>query len=237
MTPKTVAATLALAFCTVSGTAHAQLREPEQFYTNGQKMDAWTRNREKQLSFTFWFARKDPDDLIYRQEIVIVYDGEPNKAYYLTKAQDVPWPVGLPNGEVLAPPGEVPTDEEGRHHGGDVPAPRRLASDWRSAPQPGRGRARQTYKSNRAAAHQGVPEFDHSSWDSNYIAPGWNRVRAKDHLQRPRWNVSASRHRRVRDALRCSIYLPRLGRISYHRHVVLERQHRYLSLPDRSGQP
>ncbi|MBS9405390.1 hypothetical protein KG088_17420 [Halomonas sp. TRM85114] len=66
--------------------AQVQLRHPDQFYTNGEKSDGWTRDSEKRLRSTFWFAKNPESSLSYQQQIVIVYDKAPNKAYYFDTA-------------------------------------------------------------------------------------------------------------------------------------------------------
>lgn len=63
-------------------TAQVQLQHPDQFYTNGEKTGGWTRDSEKRLRSTFWFAKNPEDSLAYQQQIVIVYDEKPDKAYY-----------------------------------------------------------------------------------------------------------------------------------------------------------
>ncbi len=58
------------------------LKHPIQFYTNGETIDAWTRNEEKELRSSFWFVRRNNDKLEYRQHVVVIYDRQPDKAYY-----------------------------------------------------------------------------------------------------------------------------------------------------------
>lgn len=62
--------------------AQVQLQHPDQFYTNGDKTDGWSRDSEKRLRSTFWFAKNPENSLEYQQQIVIVYDEAPDKAYY-----------------------------------------------------------------------------------------------------------------------------------------------------------
>lgn len=69
--------------CSVNvANAQVQLLHPDQFYTNGDETDGWTRDSEKQLRSTFWFAKNPENSLEYQQQIVIVYDDAPDKAYY-----------------------------------------------------------------------------------------------------------------------------------------------------------
>jgi hypothetical protein len=55
---------------------------PEQFYTNGQKMDAWNRDPGADYMTTLWFARPESDDLRYRQFIVYSFDDRPGEPVY-----------------------------------------------------------------------------------------------------------------------------------------------------------
>lgn len=78
---------LAICLCVLGvrssvGFAQDGLEHPDQFYTNGEKVDSWTRNEQAELMSTFWFARNPVKSLGYRQQIVIVYDDQPDKAYY-----------------------------------------------------------------------------------------------------------------------------------------------------------
>ena len=65
-----------------AGSARAQFVQPEQFYSNGTAVDAWTHDAARRLKFTFWFAQYSKEDWPYRQQIVIIFDDNPNKAYY-----------------------------------------------------------------------------------------------------------------------------------------------------------
>ena len=56
MTLKTTLGTIVATICTVVGSAHVQFQTPEQFYTNGQKIDGWTRNPGKQLNYPLFRA-------------------------------------------------------------------------------------------------------------------------------------------------------------------------------------
>ena len=72
--------------CCIVGlaTADAQvlLEHPNQFYTNGETVDGWTRNDQQGLASTFWLVKNPANSLSYRQQVVIVYDSEPNEMYY-----------------------------------------------------------------------------------------------------------------------------------------------------------
>ena len=62
--------------------AQVQLEHPSQFYTNGKKVDGWTRNDQQGLSSTFWLVKNPANSLNYRQQVVIVYDRNPSELYY-----------------------------------------------------------------------------------------------------------------------------------------------------------
>jgi hypothetical protein len=84
MVVKTIlAACVAFIVCTAGITrAQVRLRHPDQFYTNGKKIGGWTRDTANRLRSTFWFAKNPEDSLAYQQQIVIIYDADPTKAYY-----------------------------------------------------------------------------------------------------------------------------------------------------------
>lgn len=71
-----------LVLWTAVGSADAQDSFPEQFYTNGEKVDAWKRDPGAAFMTTLWFARSSPDDLAYRQVIIYVFDDRPGEPLY-----------------------------------------------------------------------------------------------------------------------------------------------------------
>ena len=74
---------VALLACTAGSTgAQVRLQHPDQFYTNGKKIGGWTRDTTNRLRSTFWFAKHPEDSLAYKQQIVIIYEADPTKAYY-----------------------------------------------------------------------------------------------------------------------------------------------------------
>ena len=59
--------------------AHAQF--PDQFFTNGTNIDVWLiGNGQKTI---MWFSREPGDRIVYQQSLVVVYDAEPQWAYYV----------------------------------------------------------------------------------------------------------------------------------------------------------
>lgn len=71
--------TWALVLTSVATVAHAQY--PDQFYTNGTKMDVW--RAEPGRKTILWFSKEPGDKISYGQSLVIIYDTEPQWAYYV----------------------------------------------------------------------------------------------------------------------------------------------------------
>lgn len=81
------ASVLLLSCCAwIGGLAVAQgqvrLEHPSQFYTNGEQVDGWSRNDDAALFSTFWLVKNPAESLSYRQQVVIMYDSDPNRLYY-----------------------------------------------------------------------------------------------------------------------------------------------------------
>ena len=78
-------------FMASAGTAFAQpnLNHPDQFYSNGEKVNAWTINKDSKLMSTFWFVKNPKNSLNYSQQIAIVYDNQTDKVYYYSPAEKV----------------------------------------------------------------------------------------------------------------------------------------------------
>jgi hypothetical protein len=66
--------------------AQAPSRRPDQFYTNGESINAWTAAPQQRARTTFWFARHPADSAAYRQMLTIIYDSQPDQAYYIDSA-------------------------------------------------------------------------------------------------------------------------------------------------------
>lgn len=175
------AASLGIAAClTFASTAPGQLQQPEQFYSNGEKMNGWTRDAAAGMRTTFWFVRYSKEDWAYRQQIVIIYDAEPGKSYYydvgtkrfvgrldmendrysllpLTARREKRSDI---TEDAFPPPGRMPTIEQMvRRHDDKAGSQSRLL-----LPPP-------------------TPEYPRlktSSWDTTYTTPGLRgRVRAR----------------------------------------------------------
>jgi hypothetical protein len=63
--------------------AQAPSRRPDQFYTNGERINAWTAAPMQRGRTTFWFARHPIDSAAYRQMLAIVYDDQPDRVFYI----------------------------------------------------------------------------------------------------------------------------------------------------------
>ncbi len=57
-------------------------RSPSSFIRTARRLNAWTPDPANHRRATFWFARHSGGDWSYRQQLVIVYDNQPDKAYY-----------------------------------------------------------------------------------------------------------------------------------------------------------
>ena len=182
-----------------AGVARAQLQTPDQFYSNGVKIDAWTREDSQRLKYMFWFAKKAPGDLIYRQEVVIVYDAEPDKAYYFdqkTRTFRGRWDLRTETYSLLPakyqlsrkedilesmfpPSGEWPTiGDLLRDPDDSLPGAGRPAG---GPPEP--APAADSRKLAKMPPTVEFPDLEHSTWESTYLAPGipsgFSRVRAR----------------------------------------------------------
>ncbi|MHC5011447.1 MAG: hypothetical protein ACYTG6_10920 [Planctomycetota bacterium] len=59
-----------------------RLDTPDQFYTNGMRIDAWNRDEGRKQIVTFWFGKNPADSFHYQQLLAISRDEEPDKIYY-----------------------------------------------------------------------------------------------------------------------------------------------------------
>jgi hypothetical protein len=71
---------LALIAVHFTGTQVRSDEFPEQFYTNGRYIDTWNPEEGKKVSL--WFSRLPARDVTYEQDIVTIFDDEPEWAYY-----------------------------------------------------------------------------------------------------------------------------------------------------------
>ena len=54
---------------------------PDQFYTNGEKMDVWRREDGRRT--IMWFSKEPGERIRYQQSLVVLNDDEPDYAYYI----------------------------------------------------------------------------------------------------------------------------------------------------------
>lgn len=68
--------------CSVATRAQPQFEAPDQFYTNGVRIDEWTRDEAQQQMVSFWFGKNPQGSLSYRQLVAIVKDDNPSLILY-----------------------------------------------------------------------------------------------------------------------------------------------------------
>lgn len=78
---QTAAGACFVLFLASANLAQAQLKQPEQFYTDGEKIGGWTKQPDGRRT-SFWFAQFTKDDWSYRQQVVTIYKNQPHFAYY-----------------------------------------------------------------------------------------------------------------------------------------------------------
>lgn len=162
----------------LASTAPGQLRQPEQFYSNGEKVNGWTKGSG--MRTTFWFARYSNDDWAYRQQLVIIYDNEPNKSYYYdvgTKRFVGRFDMEsdryslLPVAERRARRSDI--DE------GDFPPPGQMPTIQQMIGRDDEGPGNQSQMLLPPPTPE-YPRLQTSSWDTTYTTPGLRgRVRAR----------------------------------------------------------
>ena len=151
-----------------------ELDHPIQFYSNGKKVDAWTRNDSAGLNSTFWFARNPAKSLVYQQQIVIVYDSEPDKAYYFdvtTKKFIGRYDFESEKYSLLPRESRRKSLKEIDHFppAGGLPA---ITQMFDGAPSGNQNTLLPPPPTKR------YPRLHKTSWDSNYTAADGTRVRA-----------------------------------------------------------
>ncbi len=62
--------------------SNAQIDAPNQFYTNGVRIDGWTRDETAGEMVSLWFGKNPKDSLSYRQLKAIIKDDTPDKILY-----------------------------------------------------------------------------------------------------------------------------------------------------------
>lgn len=160
--------------------AQVQLRHPDQFYTNGEKTDAWTRDHEKRLRSTFWFAKNPANSLAYQQQIVIVYDSAPNKAYYFdstTKEFIGRFDMQSENYSLL--PKESRRERIEEIDESWFPRPGEMPTIGAMFERPGGGVPLNQKMMMMPPPTKEFPRLHASSWDTNYTTADRSRVRAK----------------------------------------------------------
>jgi len=171
--------------CIVVGVANTtsgqvNLRHPEQFYTNGEKSDGWTRDVDKRLRSTFWFAKNPANSLAYQQQIVIVYDSAPNKAYYFdSTTKEFIGRFDLQSEKYSLLPNEFRREriEEIQESWFSQPGELPTIGEMFQRPEAG-GPTNQNRMMLPPPTAQ-FPRLHDSSWDTNYQTADGGRIRAK----------------------------------------------------------
>jgi hypothetical protein len=159
--------------------AQLQLNHPEQFYSNGEKVNAWTTNPDAKVMSTFWFVKNPKDSLVYQQMIAIVYDNQPGLVYYYGvtekkfvgrfEIENQKYSMLKPQDrrQKLAdiPPGAFPPADE-------------MPSVGDMLPPPTEGEANDDEMMMPPPTMQ-FPQLEDSVWESAYATPQGRRVRAK----------------------------------------------------------
>jgi hypothetical protein len=159
--------------------AQPQLNHPDQFYSNGEKVNAWTTNADAKLMSTFWFVKNPKNSLNYQQMIAIVYDNEPGLIYYYGVAEkkfvgrfeienqkySMLKPQDRRQKKTDIPPGAFPPADE-------------MPSVGDMLPPPTEGEANDDEMMMPPPTMQ-FPQFENSIWDSFYATPQGKRVKAR----------------------------------------------------------
>jgi hypothetical protein len=173
-------ALLLLPLLAANAAAQPTVRQPDQFYTNGKQVNAWSVDSREALRSTMWLAKNPLDSPGYRQMTVLIYDSQPNRAYYLDQATQLvvgrldlsteqfsllPRAARKPRVEdidesTFPPPGELPNVAD---MFAPLPAGRRVNRKRMQLPPP-------TVE---------FPQLENSVWETSYMAANRMRVRAE----------------------------------------------------------
>jgi hypothetical protein len=171
--------------CTAGITpAQVRLRHPDQFYTNGEKVDGWTRDTDNRLRSTFWFAKNPENSLVYRQQIVIIYDAAPTKAYYFdatTKEFVGRFDLASEQYSLLPKPFRRERLAEIAEARFPPPGPMPTIGDMFERPDGGLPSNQQTMMPPPPTTE--FPRLQASSWDTNYTTAEGSRIRARVDFQ------------------------------------------------------
>jgi hypothetical protein len=173
------AALVALIGLTPMASAQLQLNHPDQFYTNGETLNAWTVNKDAGLMSTFWFVKNPQNSLQYQQQIAIVYDNEPERVYYYSLAEK----KFIGRLEIKTGKYSMLAPQDRRQKRTDIPAGAFPPADdppsvGEMFPQPAEGEASDEQMMMPPPTMQ-FPQLEKSEWNSFYAAPQGKRVRAK----------------------------------------------------------
>ncbi len=160
--------------------AQPQLNHPDQFYSNGEKINAWTVNKDAKLMSTFWFVKNPQNSLNYQQQIAIIYDNEPNRAYYYSVAEK----KFIGRMEIKSGKYSLLKPEDRRQKRSEIPSGAFPPADELPAvgemfPPPTDGGEASDEQMMMPPPSMQSPQLEKSEWNTFYAAPQGKRVRAK----------------------------------------------------------
>jgi hypothetical protein len=172
---------VALLACTAGSTrAQVRLQHPDQFYTNGKKIDGWTRDTANRLRSTFWFAKNPEDSLAYQQQIVIIYDSDQTKSYYFdSTTKEFVGRFDMASEKYSLLPKQFRRESLGGIDESRFPPPGPMPTIGQMFERPGGGMPSNQKTMMMPPPTTEFPRLQTSSWDTNYTTAGGKRVRAK----------------------------------------------------------
>jgi hypothetical protein len=186
MVVKTIlAACVAFIVCTAGITrAQVRLRHPDQFYTNGKKIGGWTRDTANRLRSTFWFAKNPEDSLAYQQQIVIIYDADPTKAYYFdSTTKEFVGRFEMKSEQYSLLPKQFRRERLEAIDKSKFPPPGPMPTIGEMLERPGGGMPSNPKTMMTPPPTTEFPRLQASSWDTTYTTDGGRRVRAQVDFQ------------------------------------------------------
>lgn len=177
---ESVAAGVFLLLLAATVAAQPELKHPDQFYSNGEKVNSWTVNKESKLMSTFWFVKNPKNSLDYQQQIAIVYDNEPDVVYYFSVAEKKfigRFDINEGGYSMLQP-----QDRKQRRRDiqeGAFPPPEGLPNVGEMFPPPPAGEQASDEEMMMPPPTMQHPQFEQSEWASFYATPNSRRQRAK----------------------------------------------------------
>lgn len=151
----------------------ATAQYPDQFYTNGKEIDVWRVEADRKT--ILWFSREPGDRITYKQSLVIVYNSDPEWAYYVnlgTRKFIGRYSFTREGYSLLHPDSRREKINDIREDA--FPAPREMPTVAQLLPT-----SRNLDRLSKPPATKEYPDLRNSSWDSTYFTVGRDRVRAR----------------------------------------------------------